>query len=634
MKDEEYGFYFEKQGRSGNEGPIDPRQEYFEGQHADHAVARETGQNTKDNPGKKAEGPIRMVFELATMNVNDIPGIGELNRHLNAVADQTEGQQGHDRMLRAAALAQEETLQVLRISDYNTTGLLGSETLASTGSPLSRLTRGSGGSIDDGRGGSFGIGSAAGPMASDLCTVIYTSIPEDTGESVMAAYTRLATHSLDKESYRAEGYYTRLSVDDDFEYLRPAPQIGPFNARTEPGTDIFILGYRMAERDPELERVRDAMIDNFMATINAGELIVEGIAPGNHWTLDAETLPGFTKGRQEARAFYQALQDPTPAEADIKHVGKVRLYINIDDRLDKKLHTMTMRAHLMKIDEFRHNSITAKYAAVLICDSAEGNKYLRQLEPPQHHKWDAARDPVHGERVINNLKAFVRESLRERISTEVGDEVTIDGLSRFLPTGSMANDEQGEPAIPSQESSSTEQNCESSTVTGSTSPDSPTSLPPGRKVRVKVRRPAKSGGEQEIEQGKPRKGKKKRRGNDTGIPGQGEEGDGTSRIRGQDLSFRSWSTQAGSGGSSIMALSITAAQDEFGDLELQGLGAGGDPEQGYQLPISRAVIHLPSGERDVNFSGNTLKDLTLTAGQKTRIDIYIPAGERYRLGVA
>ena len=432
METKNYGFHFEEQGLSGEEGPIDPSQQYFEGSHADHAVVRETGQNTLDNPAKDASGPIRMVFELKTMHTAEIPDIENLRTHIDAAAMQTAGQQGHDRMVSASELAREETLAVLRISDYNTTGLGGSESVASPKSPLSRLTRAKGGSSDDERGGSFGIGSAVGPMASDLCTVIYTSVPEDTGDSVMAGYTRLATHTVNGTSYRAEGYFTNKGINDDFEYQRPAPKVGTFDERTESGTDIFLLGYRMAQEDPELERVRDAVIDNFMAAIDAGHLVVEGIAPGNHWTLDAETLKGFVEGRPDAKAFYEALKDSTPAETELEHLGRVRLCINIDDRLEKKLHTITMRTPLMKIDTFKHNSISAKYAAVLICDSTEGNKLLRQLEPPQHHLWDPGRDRLYGRKVINSLKKFVRDSLRDRISEEIGDEITIDGLS-FSP---------------------------------------------------------------------------------------------------------------------------------------------------------------------------------------------------------
>lgn len=628
-----FGFYFEKQGKSGEEGPIDPSQQYFEGSHADHAVVRETGQNSLDHPGTDCDDPIRMVFELATMRTDAIPGIERLRDHLDAVAAQTAGQQGHDRMAMASELAKRENISVLRISDFNTTGLTGSESLSARGSPLSRLTRGKGGSSDDERGGSFGIGSAAGPMASGLCTVFYTSVAEDTGDSVMAGYTRLATHELGGIAYRAEGYFTRLDLESDFEYLRPAHTLAPFPERTLPGTDIYILGYRMADRDPELERVRDALIDNFMVAIDRGRLVVEGIARGNHWTLDADTLEGFVRRRPEAHAFYVALRDQEPMEAVLKQVGKVKLYVNIDDRLPKKLHTITMRAPLMKIDTFRHNSISAKYAAVLICDSPHGNKYLRSLEPPQHHLWDGARDPKAGHSVIRDLKTFVRNSLRERVAVEIGDAVEIDGLSRFLPTDTVDTYVSGDPAVPTSESGSTGTEVESSKVTGDPTPIALPGTPPTRKkVRVKVQTSATHGDQHDAKKGKDRGGQNARKRKGGGFSTKGDAGQGTARIRGDELAFRSWSAQNADDNTAVIALAITADEDKTGDLQLVALAHGGVPEEDYALSIYRVFQHSSGTKKAIEFSGNTLKNLSLKGGHMTRIDVHVPAGERYRLG--
>jgi hypothetical protein len=80
----------------------------------------------------------------------------------------------------------------------------------------------------------------------------------------------------------------------------------------------------------------------------------------------------------------------------------------------------------------------------------------------------------------------------------------------------------------------------------------------------------------------------------------------------------------------VISLAITAAKDESGDLQLVALGPGGDPEKDYMLSISRVVL-IDSGS-DINFSGNTLKNLSLEKGRMTRIDVHVPAGERYRLG--
>lgn len=631
MNIDDYGFYFEEQGRSGEEGPIDPSQEYFQGAHAGDAVVRETGQNTLDNPGTDAVGPIRMEFELATMLTEDIPGIQGLRNHLDATASQTSGQQGHERMQKAAELAWQKEITVLRISDYNTTGLIGSESLNSRSSPLSRLTRGKGGSDDDERGGSFGIGSAVGPMASQMSTVIYTSLPEGSDDTVMAGYARLATHKLDDKSYRAEGYFTLLDCDD-FRYPRPAPAIGPFSARTQPGTDIYILGYRMAENDPKLESLREALIENFMVAIDREKLVVEGLTKGHNWQLNAETLEGFAKSKSKLHAFYLALKDPEPSVKTLPHLGKVQLYVNIDDRLDKKLDTITMRAPLMKIDTFKHHSISAKYAAVLICEEAHGNKYLRSLEPPQHHIWDAARDPLHGRKVVNSLKAFVRDALKERVSEEIGDVVEIDGLARFLPTEAIGEDSSGEPAIPTSKAGAEGTSDESSSVVGDPADIQPTIIQPGRKVPIKVHRPAISKeGDEAVRRGGSRGGSGTRKSLGGKLQGSGIEGNGTSRILGKDLRFRSWSASANGEKAAVISVAITASNNEVGDLELVALGTGGEPEKDFELGISKAVLHGPDGKIEVTCSGNTLKNISLLKDQKTRIDLYVPAGERYRL---
>lgn len=638
---EDFGFYFEMQGRSGEEGPIDPSQQYFEGSHAGAAVVRETGQNSLDNPGKNANGPIRMEFELSTVKTSAIPGISELRRHIKAVAEQTEGQQGHDRMLQAAELIDRDEITVLRISDFNTTGLTGSESLDSSDSPLSRLTRGKGGSKDDGlRGGSFGIGSAVGPMASGLSTVLYASLPEDSDRTVLSGYTRLATHMLNGTSYRAEGYFTRIDGTDDFEYLRPAPGLPPFPERTEPGTDIYVLGYRMAESDPELERIRDAVIDNFMAAIYRKRLVVRGIAPGNDWILDDTTLAGCAKSRPEAHAFYVALQDAKPARKRLKHVGEVNLYVNVDDRLTRKLHTVTMRRALMKIDTFVHNSISARYAAVLVCDCPEGNSLLRELEPPQHHKWDPARNPAIGKQVINGLKAFVRDALKERISEEVGDMIEIEGLAKFLPSESVANSSSGDPLAPTSVPGAEASPEESSSVTGDPAANKSRISPPNKKISLKIRQQGQRGESKEDETldlpdtpSTPRPPK-------PGPPDpidpfrQGGRPDdaGRDRILGDSLRFRSWDSGKVDEQTAMLTLAITAHTDQAGDLELVALGPGGAPEKGYSLPIVRARVWGDDGQSsDLDFSENTLMGVRLAAGKLTRIDLHLPAGERYRL---
>src|SRR5262245_50602047 len=96
MIESRYGFYFEAAGRAAAQGAIAPAEQFFEGSLAEESLGRETGQNSLDVPA--GDDPVVMVFELASMPTDCVPGIEGLRPHIEQVARQTEGSNGHDRM--------------------------------------------------------------------------------------------------------------------------------------------------------------------------------------------------------------------------------------------------------------------------------------------------------------------------------------------------------------------------------------------------------------------------------------------------------------------------------------------------------------------------------------------------------
>lgn len=626
-----FGFYFECAGRAATQGAIAPAEQYFEGSRAEVSVVRETGQNSLD--AVYGDGPVRMEFELRNMSTDSVPGIAGLREHLAEVEKATRGTQGHGEMKAALKLAHQQTVSVLRISDFGTNGLTGSESLNTPTSALSALTRGAGISTNDGsRGGSFGIGSAVGPMASDLCTVFYTSLPREESDVVFAGYSRLATHRDSGNILRVgDGFFTDLTETKDFRYLRNPAPFGPFEARTEPGTDIFIVGYRKTGEDPQLHNIRDAFIDNFMMAIHDERLEVSGKGLGEEWCLNAQTLGKLTSARPESLAFYRAIFDPMPTVAVSSRFGELRLYINIDPSLSKTLHTITMRRPLMRIDTFRHTSIPAKYAAVLVCADAKGNKLLRELEPPQHDSWDGGRAPG-GAAAVKELKNFVRQALKARVRDTVGEIVDIKGLARFLPSDSFTVQGEGSPDRPSLGGGSSD---ESATVQGN--PDSSSQPKPAarKKVPVRMQQPARStdtGGDP-VRKGKNAGGSGTRGSERSNLPGKGEHGEGRSRISAGEVSFRSWSAAPPVGGRTTLQVALTAQEDIQGDLELITLGAGGAPEPDYELPILSAHMVVDGANDSVSWKGNVLEAVKLAGGQTTHLEIELEAGHRYRLDV-
>lgn len=624
-----FGFYFEQAGLSAAQGAIAPAEQYFEGSRAEVSVVRETGQNSLD--AVATDDPVRMEFELGEMPTGSVPGIKGLREHLAQVEEATQGTQGHDRMRAALKLAHQEKVSVLRISDFGTTGLGGSESRNDPSSPLSALTRGAGISANDGsRGGSFGIGSAVGPMASDLCTVFYTSLPRGDSEIVFAGYSRLASHQDADGTWRVgDGFFTDLSATEDFRYLRAPLPFGPFKARTEPGTDIFIVGYRKANEDPYLHNIRDAFVDNFMMAIHKGHLVVSGKGCDEGWRLDAQTLEMSVRERPESQAFYRAILDPNPTVLMSNRFGEVRLYINVDPGLVKTLHTITMRRPLMRIDEFRHTSIPVKYAAVLVCADPKGNTLLRDLEPPQHDRWDGGR-AVGGPAAVKELKDFVRQALRERVRDTVGDIVEIKGLARFLPSDDFTV--QGDPARPGTSDGSV---VESATVQGKPNSNLVPKSESRRSVPVTVQQPARSsstGGELATK-GKNVGGVGAPASDSGGLLGNGELGDGGSRISAGQVRFRSWAAPSPAHCRTTLQVALTAREDVEGDIELVTLGAGGAPEPDYKLPILSAHIVIDGARESVKWKDNVLKAVKLVEGQTARLEIELEAGHRYRLDV-
>lgn len=206
-----------------------------------------------------------------------------------------------------------------------------------------------------------------------------------------------------------DGFFTDLAVEDDFRYLR-----NPRSPRAVRGAHQHgRLRPRLprAEADPKLQHIKLAFLNNFLPAIHRGRLVVQARTSSGEWQLDSTTLGAHVRESPEAAAFFRALHDPDPVTMESPRFGRVSFRVNVDDSLERSLHTITCRKPLMKIDTFRRTSIPIKYAAILECSDDRGNTLLRSLEPPQHHRWDPERAPD-GRSALKELKDFVREGLK------------------------------------------------------------------------------------------------------------------------------------------------------------------------------------------------------------------------------
>lgn len=618
MPEPKYGFHFADPGLSLQVGAVSPAEEHFEGSNKEESLVREICQNSID----ATRGHLtRMEFELLDVPTASIPDVHTLRYHLEVAVKSTDGSRGHEYMKNALAVLSAESVPVLRISDFGTSGLTGDESINAKQSALVALTRGAGISADDkNRGGSFGIGSSSYTMMSDARTVFYSTLPHDRDQIVTTAHSRLATHTDGGDHFGADGFFTDTSDLSDFSYMRGPSPFSMFSPREEPGTDIFIIGYRMAEEDPNLEFIRDALISNFMVAVHRNTLEISASTSAESWVLNAKTLPGFVRNSDAHSAFFTALSDPEPYVATTKNLGELKLYVNLDNDLEKSLYTMTIRTPLMKIETYRH-VIASKYAAILDCSNSTANPILRDLESPTHRSWDPGRAP-HGKKLVAELKTFIRQGLAAKVGDRYEEVMEITGLDRYLPTGFNETAKQSEVGV------GDPTDTETSSVSGAESSSSQT--PQRRKsVRVSVRNPATGSGDSPVTKGKDTGGEGTRSGGGTGLPGKGKEGDGKSRISGDAIRFRSWSAPSGE-----VFVALHSQADISGDIELAALGPGGEVEPDFPLPIEAVFLSTDSGQVDVAFSGNVLRDVQIPSStDPTILKLRLRGRRRFRLGV-
>lgn len=636
MAKSDYGFLFEKAGRSRAYGATSSDEEHFKGTSIAESLVRELGQNSLDAVDPDGDGVVRLEFELAEVETSTIPDVENLRQHIIAADESTRSIDKRNTRLKDAAEAiQQKSLMVLRVGDYGTRGLTGSERRDEKGpSPLAALTRGAGISADkDGGGGSFGVGSSVGTLASDVHTVFWTSLPKGVSEVVFAGYSQLATHRLPGgEDLQPDGFFIDRKIEDDFKYLRSPSPLGPFETRDKFGTDVYILGYAAADEDRNLEDIRNAIIKNFLVAIHRGKLVVSGKTSGGNWTLDQESLPMYVKSLEKVYPFYQALLDPEPYVRTIKGLGELKLYVEVNDNFPEKYHTIGIRKPLMMITEFRHTSIRMRYAAIMECSNDEGNEVLRALESPRHDKWEASRQRG-GSAAIKKVKDFIRDGLKERMDEVVGDTVEIKGLEKYLPTTvdveQLGTFEAKTATAPKNGEGTT---TESTSTQGA--PDGETEKKPvtrRKSVLVKIQKNGEPGGDMPGTEGKDRGGSSERKSSGGDIPGNASPGDGNSKIPAGDLRARGWFTSEVE--KSVFNLRLSSPNPEFGNISLRALGPGGEVDDNFVLPIKKVVLKTLTGDKELEFEGNMVKGVDI-AGTPASAKLSIEFLEDRRFSVA
>lgn len=425
---------------SNNDGDINgisnPGIEMFQGTPL-KSLAREICQNsldaTIDNEVTKIQFKLFAIESDTLPDFDKLKKVFELSKQFWSRQESNKAKDFYERAIHASS---QDKIQVLRISDYNTRGLEGSNGDYNT--PWLNLTKSSGTSDKSGsNGGSFGIGKYAPFACSDFRTVFYNTL-DIAGYEAFQGISRLASF---------ENEYNKVTTGVGYigaDHNRPLNQLYSLEkdfSRDTTGTDVYILGFKYQDWKSD---VILSVLEGFLYAIYNGNLEVD---INGEVTINESTLPEIINdygdySKEYLLDYYNVLtsNDTVWVTSEFKNKGKIHLGLIIKENLKKRI--AMVRKTGMKIKDEGNLSSFIPFAGVLYIEGEEINNYLRNLENPEHTKWQPDRDVGHeseAREFLRSLRLFLKEHL-DKLNNSENNESFDPNIGDLLP---MDTDDEG-----------------------------------------------------------------------------------------------------------------------------------------------------------------------------------------------
>ena len=400
------------------------------------SLAREICQNSLD--AAQSTQTVEVEFMPFSLDIEDFPDADSLKKAFVASINFWSSQSSKktvDFFERAIKMIDSGSIPFLRVSDFNTSGLLGSKEEFNT--PWCNLTKSSGTSDKSGTsGGSFGIGKFAPFACSEFRTVFYSTLDTE-NVTAFQGISRITSFRQEEndEITIGVGYYgapnnrpvhSQLSLDPKFR-----------RSTNQTGTDIFISGFKFYSMDWKADVIA-SILDGFLYAIYNENLIVRV----DDVTICKDTLPLLlseyqTSLSENADKYYLVLtsSDTVWYETNFKNHGKIRLGLIIQAEMHRKV--AMIRRTGMKIMDRGNISGIIPFAGVMLIEGEKVNDYLRKLENPQHTKWEPDRmEPIElipqARQYIRDLINFIIDCLDKLKKEDATDEIDPD-VGEYLP---------------------------------------------------------------------------------------------------------------------------------------------------------------------------------------------------------
>jgi hypothetical protein len=404
------------------------------------SLAREICQNTIDSPAEK-DVAVELEFKTFVLEPEEIPDTESLEKAFVAAYNFWEPQsskKAKDFFIKATNILRSGSIPFLRISDFNTTGLLGSEKEYNT--PWCNLTKSSGASDKAGTaGGSFGIGKFAPFACSDFRTVFYSTLDVE-GCSAYQGISRITSFRREQDSKLTVGvgYYGSNGHKPVYEQLKLDPNF--MRTSTMTGTDIFIAAFnRFSDWKSDIIA---SILDGFLVSVYKEKLIVRV----DDVEICKDTLPFLLEEYKEhisenAGKYYTVLTSNETKwyPTNFRNLGTISLGLMIQADMHRKV-AMVRKAGMKIMDKGNISGIIP-FAGVMLIEGDEINKFLQKMENPQHTKWepDRADNRIAAQEFVRGLTKYIIECLDDLKKDDAIEEID-PSVGEYLPHDTEATD--------------------------------------------------------------------------------------------------------------------------------------------------------------------------------------------------
>ena len=410
------------------------------------SLVREIIQNSLDAIVPESNEPVQVEFNLFSLSRERLPDIENFHSVIRKCRDSNIDEPDAFKFFdNADKVLQQSTIEVLRISDYNTIGLEGSDTCGK-GTSWSRLVKESGSSNKgQNSGGSFGIGKSAAFACSDIRTVFYSSLDKKGIQSNFGV-AKLVSYEDDVMGWTTGiGYY---SENERFVAIQELAEFDLDYEREDSGTDIYVLG--MHQSDNFKETFIQSVLLDFLVSLVKGKLIVK--VQGE--TIDNSSLAGYMSRlnpyeSEEVKSlldYYHLLASADPKiikiclDSDIygKNYGfkdgECTLYLKEQEGYNRKV--LITRSAGMRILELNRISGSIEFTGIMIIEGPKMNETFKAMEVPSHDAWEPGRcrgEQRYYTKVLSDFKKYIKVCVTNSFGKINVDTMDAIGASDFIP---------------------------------------------------------------------------------------------------------------------------------------------------------------------------------------------------------